>query len=421
MPQLYTQSMYGSYFSPNPGISTPDSSFKDLANSRRPELFYIQANDSFDEVHPHKILGAKPNSYTQTSALDPSFGFLFASPPLTQGSPVIYTPQKNSINNENFPYNTQNWTPDGNHMSRQSPITASRLSFNESYSPSNTTVDGSVQESSFWEDDEASFSVGQNFPSGNMSHPGLGIISNSDSQSIPTHTFKVEQLTSNLTDDEKVNHDIDLFLKEDPFADAVKTEDWFSDSQQYDQQMQPFEVTNREAKLTSAKNTKRRQGQKKESPFIQQDFPTSEKPNTPTSRKLRKAKSFGCVGKYTPSTSFSLENCLNEFHVKEGKFLFQDETARVLKQLGSPFLSRRKSAPKLAGSIHPLKKGKASSSLCLRAGLRSNEGTMKDMESRLGLFKVQLKSANVADNNELVFSPQEPQKSEHGHSWKDYI
>lgn len=116
---------------------------------------------------------------------------------------------------------------------------------------------------------------------------------------------------------------------------------------------------------------------------------------------LRKLKSFTTGTKHSAlaGPSFSLEECLNEFHVAEGNYAFQDETARVSMQLGPAFHSptiKRKSSSKFPKALAKpvLRKVKTTNNLCLQNAFRSSPKVLKNMESGLMSFQVKLNNSN---------------------------
>lgn len=99
-------------------------------------------------------------------------------------------------------------------------------------------------------------------------------------------------------------------------------------------------------------------------------LPGRRKPVAPSPKLLRKCSSFSAP----LSAPFSMEECSSEFHVAEGNYLFQDETAELVQ------LSKKKKRRPV------LKKAKTMLNLC--ACLPK---VLKNMELGLVLFQVQLK------------------------------
>ncbi|SGZ46308.1 CIC11C00000001690 [Sungouiella intermedia] len=119
-----------------------------------------------------------------------------------------------------------------------------------------------------------------------------------------------------------------------------------------------------------------------------------------TNKQIRKLKSFsnGLNQGTLAGPAFSLEECLNEFHIAEGNYAFQDETARLNMQLGPALpstLSKRKSSSKLPKALtRPvLRKLKTTTNLCLQTAFRSSPKVLKNMESGLMSFQLNLKNA----------------------------
>ncbi|GEQ72134.1 hypothetical protein JCM33374_g5820 [Metschnikowia sp. JCM 33374] len=162
-------------------------------------------------------------------------------------------------------------------------------------------------------------------------------------------------------------------------------------------------VEKRDTISKSKAKVEKKESPKKLSPKIkQQVFTATPNPAPPPSQKSRRSSSISSgIGKYPSTSSFSLENCLNEFHAQEGKILFQDETARVSKQSSNKHI-RKKSIPRLSNTFQPLRKSKTSSSLSSRAGKKRGEATMKDMESGLGSFKVKLNAGSPGESSDIV-------------------
>lgn len=126
----------------------------------------------------------------------------------------------------------------------------------------------------------------------------------------------------------------------------------------------------------------------------------------PSSKNIPKSSSFstGYRRQFTPSSSepsFSFEDCSNEFHVGEGNYSFQDETARLSMQLG-PALHMKKRTPfknQKTPTKSVLKKSRTFSNLCLAQNSPNSSHTLppapktlKNMESGLVSFQLDLKS-----------------------------
>lgn len=116
-----------------------------------------------------------------------------------------------------------------------------------------------------------------------------------------------------------------------------------------------------------------------------------------TPKLLRKSKSFtSVIMKNQPPAgpAFSLEECSNEFHVTEGNYSFQDETARLSMQLGPALQTpKKKLSQKFPKTIArpTLRKSKTTSNLCLlQISYRSAPKVLKNMESGLVSFQLQL-------------------------------
>lgn len=120
-------------------------------------------------------------------------------------------------------------------------------------------------------------------------------------------------------------------------------------------------------------------------------------------RAIPKSSSFSTAYRrsFTPSSepSFSFEDCSNEFHVGEGNYSFQDETARLSMQLGPALNLKKKqqfrSLKPQAKSV--LKKSRTLSNICLTASHSSSSlppapRTLKNMESGLVSFQLNLNS-----------------------------
>lgn len=119
-----------------------------------------------------------------------------------------------------------------------------------------------------------------------------------------------------------------------------------------------------------------------------------------SSKQVRKCKSFSNALKFSSQNpagpAFSFEECSNEFHIAEGNYSFQDETARLSKQLGLG-VSNKKNNTKTEGSDNlsrpTLKKSKTTSNICLpRSSCRSPK-VLKNMELGLVSFQVKLKNS----------------------------
>lgn len=116
----------------------------------------------------------------------------------------------------------------------------------------------------------------------------------------------------------------------------------------------------------------------------------------PKMKLLRKLKSFTTSTHHglLAGPTFSLEECLSEFHIGEGNYAFQDETARFSTQLGpilhSP-ISKRKSSSKLPKTLAKpeLRKVKTATNLCLQ-NMASSAKVLKNMESGLMSFQLNL-------------------------------
>lgn len=120
-----------------------------------------------------------------------------------------------------------------------------------------------------------------------------------------------------------------------------------------------------------------------------------------SNRVLHKLKSFttGLNPGTLAGPAFSLEECLNEFHITEGNYAFQDETERLNMQLGPvipPTISKRKSSSKLPKSLtRPLlRKLKTTNNLCLQNAFRNSPKVLKNLESGLNSFQLNLNNAS---------------------------
>lgn len=103
---------------------------------------------------------------------------------------------------------------------------------------------------------------------------------------------------------------------------------------------------------------------------------------------LRKLKSFT-----TGTKLFSLEECLNEFHIAEGNYAFQDETARVSMQLGPGMaVCKKKSLSKMPKVLTKpeMRRAKTTTNVCLQHVFPSTPKVMKNMESGLVSFQLNL-------------------------------
>lgn len=104
----------------------------------------------------------------------------------------------------------------------------------------------------------------------------------------------------------------------------------------------------------------------------------------PSSRRLRKAKSFASESLSSMAgPAFTLEDCSNEFHVKDGTICFLDETANLSMQLGKSHVFKGKTQPKS-------RKSSPAGSIKSVASSRSLK-VLRDMESGLVLFRLQPK------------------------------
>lgn len=110
------------------------------------------------------------------------------------------------------------------------------------------------------------------------------------------------------------------------------------------------------------------------------------------SKPLKKAKLFTASRSVNAAgPAFSFEACSSEFWITEGNYSFQDETARLLLELGSAAVKKKPKTPKTL-SKPMLKKAKTTSNLCLQGAVRSNQKVLKSMESGLVSFQVQLQN-----------------------------
>lgn len=118
-------------------------------------------------------------------------------------------------------------------------------------------------------------------------------------------------------------------------------------------------------------------------------------------RVIRKTKSFSAaISKSTKEfqrPNFSFEDCSNEFHITDGNYAFQDETATVSMQC-DPGMNvtnlKKKLTPKLSKMLPKpvLRKAKSTFNLCLQVSYRSNPKVLRNMESGLLSFQLQLKN-----------------------------
>lgn len=116
---------------------------------------------------------------------------------------------------------------------------------------------------------------------------------------------------------------------------------------------------------------------------------------------IRKTKSFSAATSKTPKDlhrpNFSFEDCSNEFHITDGNYAFQDETATISKQC-DPGISASTTKKKLTAKTSKvipkpvLRKAKSTFNLCLQASCRSNPKVLRNMESGLVSFQLQLKT-----------------------------
>lgn len=113
------------------------------------------------------------------------------------------------------------------------------------------------------------------------------------------------------------------------------------------------------------------------------------------SKHVRKCKSFSTALKFssnnTAGPAFSLEECFNEFHVTEGNYSFQDETARLSMQLGPGLAPKKNNRTEQTRPV--LKKSKTTSNLCLPRLVCRNPKVLNNMELGLVLFQVNLKNS----------------------------
>lgn len=113
-----------------------------------------------------------------------------------------------------------------------------------------------------------------------------------------------------------------------------------------------------------------------------------------TSKHVRKCKSFSNSQKFSSTSAgpaFSLEECFNEFHVTEGNYSFQDETARLSMQLGPGMAPKKNNSAEQSRPM--LKKSKTTSNLCLPRLECRNPKVLNNMELGLVLFQVNLKNS----------------------------
>lgn len=111
---------------------------------------------------------------------------------------------------------------------------------------------------------------------------------------------------------------------------------------------------------------------------------------------IRKTKSFSAAISKTPKDhhrpAFSFEDCANEFHITDGNYAFQDETATFSKQFDTSTIKKLTAKSSKLQSNPTLRKAKSTFNLCLQPSHRSGPKVLRNMESGLLSFQLQLKS-----------------------------
>ena len=122
-------------------------------------------------------------------------------------------------------------------------------------------------------------------------------------------------------------------------------------------------------------------------PHNSNEFSASGSPGKlPKSAKMSKSSNLNNEGPDGPA--FSLEDCSIEFHLKDGNFAFQDETAEVQKRHSTTSLQKRSSSKLIKSSTKPpLRKAKTVPNFG-RLLLKNSGQILKNMES--GLLSFQL-------------------------------
>ncbi|KAM9935754.1 hypothetical protein OXX80_004679 [Metschnikowia pulcherrima] len=405
MPQIYSPSMNGSFFSPNPGLNASRKFYGSPSSTNDLNATHSFESDPFGDSIAQGPMGAKTSAvYLQTPASNLSFDFSPDSPKLPQGSPAFYTPQTNlnNLHDHGAPWSTDK--PFGDH---HLTVNASQLSFQGPNTPSIPTLDPFLKEFDLLSDPEMGIASESTAHDAQHTNYGLGIVHNA----IPAHPYndneyhQSPQKAKSSQKEDHNNNEIELFLKEDTFKDpenvlipnCVINECLYAPNElsKHEQSSSEREVAAGEEAQTLGQHQ----------PARKILVGSKAKAGSFAPRKLKKAKSFGPGSqKHLPNTNFSLDNCLNEFHVQEGTFLFEDETARVSKRVGSPAIRRRKSAPKLSHSVQSTKKSQASCSLRPTKCLKPTEGNPGDIKSGLVSFQVQLGPGGSPCSSENLFT-----------------
>lgn len=205
---------------------------------------------------------------------------------------------------------------------------------------------------------------------------------------------------------------IEELLQGDPFADLTNTADpvdsivevderdavmsSFLDFDELVSSPTPDTVTS----FSLQQTTKKQRSSKSPTPK-QKPIATMKVSMLPAVKQLRKLKSFttGIKHHALGVPAFSLEECLNEFHIAEGNYAFEDETARLSMKLGPGLhssITKRKSSSKLPKALTKplLRKAKTTTNLCLHNAFRNSPKVLKNMESGLVSFKLNLNNAS---------------------------
>ncbi|KAK8441645.1 hypothetical protein ACI3LY_000044 [Candidozyma auris] len=232
-----------------------------------------------------------------------------------------------------------------------------------------------------------------------IEHDEHSPIGNGSSQGFISHDtspFTHKESHSTISGNEPIT--IEDLLKDDPFPELEKPKafeegDDDSLSSFFDfEDDAPVKKTPSASKTRSSKNTPTKPPRHKIPTFSAVSAEQS------GSKHIRKCKSFShrYSSHNTAGPTFSFEECSNEFHVTEGNYAFQDETARLSMQLGPGLAPKKNSKSAAANENHHfrpvLKKSKTTSNLCSpRSGCRSPK-LLKNMEQGLVSFQVKLKN-----------------------------
>ncbi|OBA21722.1 hypothetical protein METBIDRAFT_191368 [Metschnikowia bicuspidata var. bicuspidata NRRL YB-4993] len=389
MPRGRSSPMNGPVFAPKPGFDTASTTLENSPFFRETGALYDPINNLHAELPVQKPMVANSNS---TLVSEPSFNHPFESPVSPQNFPTLSLFHEPDIKDDIFQDQEQLWSPEVNFETRSSSTTASQLLPNEPIRPAFEHLDkaNSIMPFGLKEKSVSCYT--------NSNEDGISSTIGAMSSEIPDipvfHTFSTPHQYCNISGDENSQCDFEMFLGRNSFKlEGMK--EIVPDCKNIDK-----------ALANNGENSKKNVKLGESSPtFRMQTFSAIDEHAHSRHHAFQRVGSYGSG--YKASSKLSLDNCLHEFHMKEGKFMFADETAMILKLLKTPrkLVTSRMSPSKVSNTLQRSKNPRMISKPSPWAGLRRRREVSKDMKSRLGSFQVQLKNDhNLSSTSDESFS-----------------